>query len=82
MSTGNWLPCIYGEQWPELFAQLPDDRARHDVSQTLADSRLEGRDHTRADVSDFIDYALGRITTAVKTERALHRLRAERAASA
>ena len=82
MSTIGWQPCVYGQQWPELFAQLPDDRARHDVSQTLADSRLEGRDHTRTDVSDFIDYALGRITAAQKTERALHRLRTERTASA
>lgn len=82
MSGITWRPCVYGQQWPELFAQLPDDQARHDVSQTLADSRLEGKVHTREDVSDFIDFALGRITAAEKSERAMARFGAQRAATA
>lgn len=82
MSDIIWRPCVYGHTWPELFAQLPDDQARHNVSQTLADSRLEGRDHARDDVSDLIDYVLGRISAEQKTARLLQRLRADRAATA
>ena len=72
----TWRPCIYGRKWPELLAQLPDGQARHNISQTLADCRLEGRDHSREDVSDLIDYALGRTSAEQKTERPLRRLRA------
>lgn len=82
MSQNTWRPCIYGQQWPELFAQLPDDRARHNVSRTLADSRLEGRVHDRDDVSDLIDYVLGLISAEEKTERLMQRFRAKRAATA
>ena len=82
MSGITWRPCFYGEQWPELFAQLPDDQSRHNVSQTLADSRLEGRVHTREDVSDLIEFTLGRITAAEKSGRAMKRFRTRRAAFA
>lgn len=82
MSGITWRPCFYGQQGPELFARLPDDRARHNVSQTLADSRLEGKVHSREDVSDLIDFALGRITATEKSSRAMKRFRAQRTATA
>jgi len=78
----TWRPCVYGQRWPELFGQLPDDRARHVVSQTLADSRLEGKIHNREDVADLIDFVLGRITAEDRIERGMQRFRARRAASA
>lgn len=82
MSEFTWRPCVYGEQWPELFAQLPDDRARHTISEVLADSRLEGKVHTREDVSDLIDVELGRITPAESIARGMQRFRVQRAATA
>lgn len=75
MSGITWRPCFYGEQWPDLFAQLPDDQSRHNVSQTLADSRLEGKVHTREDVSDLIDVELGRISPEEKLARAMQKYR-------
>lgn len=82
MSGFTWRPCLYGQKWPELFAQLPDDRSRHNVSQTLADSRLEGKVHTREDVSDFIDVELGRMSPEESIARGMQRYRAQRGASA
>lgn len=77
MSGTAWRPCIYGQKWPELFAQLPDDQTRHRVSEVLADSRLEGRVHTREDVSAFIDVELGRITAQESLARGKKRFQSQ-----
>ena len=82
MSGITWRPSFYGEQWPDLFAQLPDDQSRHNVSQTLADSRLEGKVHTREDVSDLVDVVLGRISPEESVARGMRRYRAQRSATA
>ena len=76
MSGFTWRPCLYGEGWPDLFAQLPNDQSRYNISQTLADSRLAGKVHTREDVSDLIEVDLGRISPEEKLARAMQRYRA------
>lgn len=82
MSGTTWRPCTYGQKWPELFAQLPDDQARHEASEVLADSRLEGKIHTREDVCDFIDVELGRISAEESIVRGIQRFRKNRSATA
>lgn len=65
----------YEEQYPELFAELPNDAARRQVAATLDDSRLEGKHHTRANVADLISLHLGQLSRAEYVSRARQRHR-------
>ena len=56
-----YTPCRYAQRWPDLFEPLTDEQ-KTAVSQTLANSRLEGDNPTRADVANLVDYAAGLVT--------------------
>jgi len=58
----SYTPCTYAQRWPELWARLPDDRARQSLSNALANGRLEGMEPTRELVEDQVARARGEMS--------------------
>ena len=46
-------PCRYAKRWPEVWASLPTDEDRRQLSASLAGGRLDGHEPTREDVEDL-----------------------------
>jgi hypothetical protein len=67
----SYTPCRYARRWPQLWARLPDDRARQSLSDALANGRLEGVEPTRDDVELLVARACGELTDAEFAARAL-----------
>jgi len=67
----SYTPCRYARRWPQLWARLPDDRARQSLSDALANGRLEGMEPTEADVALLVARARGELTDAEFAARAL-----------
>jgi len=43
-------PCRYARRWPDVWASLPTDEDRQQLSTSLASARLDGYDSTREEV--------------------------------
>jgi len=58
----SYTPCTGAQRWPELWARLPDDRARQGLSNALANGRLEGMGPTRELVEDQLARSRGEMS--------------------
>lgn len=78
----RYVPCRYARRWPELWAELPDDRARQSLTNTLANGRLEGMEPDRGLVVDLVARARGEMTGDEFRARVMEQVRVRVAARA
>jgi len=78
----SYTPCRYARRWPDLWAALPDDRARWGLTDTLANGRLEGMEPDRELVADLVAQWRGELSGDQARARALARAGVHRAAAA